>query len=737
MANIWKVGSRWSDYGKKESSIMSVFRRNNVVFVGGDDGESFLSVKEGDYLAIADGYTIVSVAKAICNAEHIENMTVKWSIKDEERERILGNFEHYAIGVKVRMVDLEDEERIRYKKRSRFCQIKQSKIREKIIDKLENQDKRFSIQSYTCTLLTEQKNKNVNALLESKTKYIIPVYQRPYSWSEEQLEPFINDIFKGFWGIEKNNKNQEPMFIGTMQLSEKKYICENENEQHIIDGQQRLSTLLVLLKISSLQFSENVKIKDILSKFQLETLVTDEQQKYLTQFMCLTTIDNKAEEQNPYIRNARFIFNQINDELENDVFQIDEFINYLTTKVYFVVIETYAGLSKTLQIFNAINTSGLDLNGGDIFKIRMYDYLTSIKGKDEKVFDEISNLYGKIDNYNKELGVFFSINDILSIYQYVIVAKYNLPTVLYHYRTVTFYEQLFDTILKINEWEHFKNNVKDVDLSLNDIEQMIEIRYDWEKKWRKQEIFTAEDICSLHFIWWSRYSKYWLLTFLFLFKFKEWDKMLIFNRQLSKLFFIYSVRFQKLIGGIYYSVMQEIIKTLINKSYEETMSIINEQIGNEKKHNPNWYDLNWFLTENLTENTKRKNLICRLSAMLKENYKTKDTEEIKNITEKLWNIPIDIEHIQSYLDSNEDKRDIILNEWEGNINSLGNLMVLEQDINRSISNSPYQDKIPQYKKSKFKIVKLQADNYPVWSLEKCKERKENEKNKILEYLFNN
>lgn len=36
MANVWKIGSRWDAAGKKKFSILSIFRRNNVVFVGGD-----------------------------------------------------------------------------------------------------------------------------------------------------------------------------------------------------------------------------------------------------------------------------------------------------------------------------------------------------------------------------------------------------------------------------------------------------------------------------------------------------------------------------------------------------------------------------------------------------------------------------------------------------------------------------------------------------------------------------
>ena len=83
MANVWKVGSRWSDNGSKESSIISIFRRNNVVFVGQEDRRIAFrdSVKQGDYIAIADGYTIVAVGKAISNPICITKLDIKVSKK--------------------------------------------------------------------------------------------------------------------------------------------------------------------------------------------------------------------------------------------------------------------------------------------------------------------------------------------------------------------------------------------------------------------------------------------------------------------------------------------------------------------------------------------------------------------------------------------------------------------------------------------------------------------------------
>jgi hypothetical protein len=154
----------------------------------------------------------------------------------------------------------------------------------------------------------------------------------------------------------------------------------------------------------------------------LETRVNNgREQLYINQFIS-EDLSKFKETLNPYLKNAYLIRDIVKENISDDQnnindFQIDEFVKYGISKVYFVVIETHAGLSKTLQIFNAINTTGLDLNAGDIFKIRMYEYLRDKKGCGENAFNKISELYEKIDEKNNKLG--WNVTDIrgiLSIY---------------------------------------------------------------------------------------------------------------------------------------------------------------------------------------------------------------------------------------------------------------------------------------------------------------------------------
>ncbi len=372
-------------------------------------------------------------------------------------------------------------------------------------------------------------------------------------------------------------------------------------------------------------------------------------------------------------------------------------------------------------------------------KLRMYEYLCDQnKGVTEetktKFFEQISGLYERIDTKNKEIGWVTDIFGVLEIYKYVLVAKYDLPKTLYFYETNRFFEELFDTLSNTNRWDNFKSiKEKGLSLSLNEIDQIIQTRFQWHLIYKN--VPTAEDACSWHFIWWSRYSRYHILAYLFTYKFNSeadfTSKLFLFKKQISKLFIIYSIRFQKLKSEIYYSFMYEVLDTLINKSSSDLIQLVNAKIGKIEDHK-GWYDIENILNGDITYNAKLKNIVCRVSAMLEEDYSSNDT----NICTNLFQLPIDIEHIQSYHDINGEKREEIWEEWGDNINSIGNLMVLEQDKNRSISNNPYVVKAKVYPTSIYEIAKNQAINYSAWSLEKCQERKALEVSKILNYLFN-
>ena len=69
-------------------------------------------------------------------------------------------------------------------------------------------EQQFDIQAKTCRLMATMTQSDGKAsILDNRTKYTIPIYQREYSWGWEQISRFVGDIFKGFWGAEEEKRN--------------------------------------------------------------------------------------------------------------------------------------------------------------------------------------------------------------------------------------------------------------------------------------------------------------------------------------------------------------------------------------------------------------------------------------------------------------------------------------------------------------------------------------------------
>ena len=94
--------------------------------------------------------------------------------------------------------------------------------------------------------------KYILKIFGDRTKYIIPPYQRAYSWTESECEELFEDLKTAFL---KNKK--EGYFLGNLVLA-----TALRDEYEVIDGQQRLTTLIMLLKVLSAFDSDNKKLKN-------------------------------------------------------------------------------------------------------------------------------------------------------------------------------------------------------------------------------------------------------------------------------------------------------------------------------------------------------------------------------------------------------------------------------------------------------------------------------------------
>jgi hypothetical protein len=514
----------------------------------------------------------------------------------------------------------------------------------------------------------------------------------------------------------------------------------------IIDGQQRITTLILTVHVLRLLFG--VKLKDYSSK--LRTLVNSgaAQRDYdqTIKVTELTACETQAE-QNAYARNLRII-SGILREFDGELEEKDDshafwtrFSDFMLTRLYFVVIETHAGLSKTLQIFNAINTSGLDLNGTDLFKIRFYEFLTAKRGASQDIFDAISQLYKEIQDRNRD-ATCSSMGELLSMLQPVIIAQYSLNRELMNYDCDRFYGELFDTLLALNAWPKFNPEKmavivadKEGPLSVAAIQKMIEQRYLYDAVCNPVS-GTLEDVAMTRMSYLSRYPRYWFYPILFSYRFGESAPVAAFRRELVKLLLTYSLIYAKAVYAIHACVQESCQKLFTTDASPETVMAVLRVKRLEAKA-----PCEKAIRENeIAWNAKWKNILCRLSELLAYSQGECAVPNQKAF-DSIFNAEIDIEHIQSYQDKDGKRREAVWLEWGHILNGIGNLVILESSINRSISNEPFDCKTnasrsPSYHTSTYRNVRQvveQSDG--IWTKKECEARRDAEVLKLMTFLF--
>jgi len=745
--NIWKIASRWSETGEWDSSILDIFVKNSIAFIH-PDNHNLGEIEVGDLIAISDGHKIVAIAQATTCAKKICKMPGV-HLSEADKRKIDGSYEQIE-GVRIHLPPagiLEIDERIDYAHTGRFCRVASTAISESIKAVWNNAQTAetspdFDIQAQRRTL---------SELLEDpKTLlYMIPVFQRPYAWGEPELERFLGDLLSAY-------EKKKRMFIGTMQLSARRCLSpRGQYFQEIIDGQQRLTTCALILKVLSVMDPDNGELRAFCRDFNwIESKVNSgQQQERLDAALHTESIDEPSEGgTNQYLDNCAYIkrflternvgaLSEDGDETEENrrTFPVDAFFLHMVEELLFVVIETEAGLSQTIEIFNIINTTGLDLNGGDLFKVRAFEYFTDRRGLSADCFEEISSLYETIDRNTTELRQnYTNINEILGIYQKIIVGRNEMPVAAARQATETFYERFFDSILGLKQWEHF-TRIRDADteaseplIHLSEIKELIRIRYDFEVRWSASDTFDHKTRLAFHLIDWSRYRAYWTLFLVVEFCYPDEleDAKSAFVHALAKLFVVFSTVYAKQvyeIHGFVTELTQEMLAGCSDKTQGGSpLSEICQKIATRTESRATKFQEE--IQGDLASYALPKNLICRLLEAL-------ESDDARTLG-KIFTHGYDIEHIQSYRHRDLAQREEIWENWGALINSVGNLMLLESSFNRSIGNKAFTAKQSIYRKSMFAIAQeIGGRSIDDWCKASAKEKRSADTEKLCRYLF--
>lgn len=282
------------------------------------------------------------------------------------------------------------------------------------------------------SLSAEQKN--LSKLFTQREQYIIPDFQRPYSWELDQCRKLYDDL------IEAYNADKD-YFLGNiiMAVGEKQ-----ESTPNVVDGQQRLISLWLMFKALSLIFPEMKVLVETLStsnwdgsssEIKIKSEVIEAYDwKDLDIVSSWNTEDIKREYSKSKDKAGNFVYPRKRKKIEANclffynVFQqfiemdghneLKLFVRFILENVSLLPIiltdnNIESARNKALTIFETINDRGLDLADADIFKARLF-----VKALDENQKNEFKTLWTDLKRGCKDLKI--QIDDVFRYYSHIL-----------------------------------------------------------------------------------------------------------------------------------------------------------------------------------------------------------------------------------------------------------------------------------------------------------------------------
>lgn len=239
----------------------------------------------------------------------------------------------------------------------------------------------------------------IRKIFSNDFNFTIPLYQRPYSWTTEQAGKLLDDLLS-FIGPDTSVSidSLSPYFLGSIVLIK----SESQPDAEIVDGQQRLTTLTILL--SALRYTiADEKLSDALTDYLYEegnplegnpnryrlTLRERDADFFRKRIQGDDEIGklNKlnagqlSDSQRNIRANALYFLNSLQEQTDQQRVRLAQFI----VKNCLLVVVSTPDLDSAYRIFSILNDRGLDLSHSDILKSEIIGRIATHQGCDPEL----------------------------------------------------------------------------------------------------------------------------------------------------------------------------------------------------------------------------------------------------------------------------------------------------------------------------------------------------------------
>ena len=535
-------------------------------------------------------------------------------------------------------------------------------------------------------------------LLNARTKpFIIPDYQRPYSWTSDQ----INTLFKDIWEFtcnEGGTDKEGTYFLGSI------VFYENKNgEQEIIDGQQRITSIFLLLRAIYTKLSKpkekTEEAKNFINKIEpliwktnkltgkveyssilLNSKVISETENEVLKKILETGEVNEKLEDN-YSKNYNQILELIEEKSVENALMIYQFIYALLNQVIILPI-TADSQETALTIFSTLNDRGLPLSDADIFKAKIYNHLQS---KEEK--KEFIEKWKELEENTQNISE--NIQKLFYYYMFYLRALENdrnttTPGLRKYYST-----NKFERLLKNNVLDELKKILNIWEIIVNST-QFIE-NESWSEN---KDILKALNILTSYP---NEFWKYPVIVYYLVHK----D-----NKDFEE-------KFLKFLRKLYVELLKKYIESPTINAVKSNILKLNAEIINSDKP---VFDFKSLSEDEIKEKIKipHRNAVRMLLKTLAYDYDIQD-----ELLPEKW----EIEHILPV--KWENSYDLRENEKiaKEKIEHLGNKTPFEKKLNIIATNNYFSKKKLSYSKSKIEMTKeIEKTKSDKWDLDDIVER---------------
>lgn len=236
----------------------------------------------------------------------------------------------------------------------------------------------------------EAHDKLIREIFEGSYQFEIPDYQRPYAWTTEQAAELFDDLYSAMLDARVSGASSQ-YFLGSIVLIK----ADRDPKSYVVDGQQRLSTLTILLAVlrvlmpNSAAFLTKYLYKEgnpewgELNEYRLKAREEDAEffRTYIQEQGGLERLVSSTDKLNDsrlnYRENAKLLLAKAKALPSAD---LNELWKFLANDCSLVVIST-PDLEAAYRIFSVLNNRGLDLAPIDIIKAQVLGMIRTTAGE--------------------------------------------------------------------------------------------------------------------------------------------------------------------------------------------------------------------------------------------------------------------------------------------------------------------------------------------------------------------